>query len=173
MIIMHSTQKEESRSIPLSLGPRCNGVILYEDPATERRALALWNQIQDDMGPEVKCDVALWSTDLFEIPSQREGAFCETAQTDVVTLSMHDTACLSRNASKWLTQWLNTKSSLPRALIVLHDTEEENEVVAFLRTMAEFVGVSMFSRGNGEEKARNGLGATSAECNAWCKSRIL
>jgi hypothetical protein len=150
----------ENERIDWAGGPLCNGVILHEDAATELRAMKLWSQIADGMGPEIACDITPWPTGLFEAPILRERAFRDAEQTDVVTLSVHDVGCLSADVSKWLTQWLNTKSNLPRALIILHDGEEENEVVRFLRMLAEFVGVSVFSRGG---ESANGSDATGAE----------
>ena len=154
------TMKTGNEHIDWAAGPPCNGVILHEDPATELRAMKLWSQIADGMGPEIKCDITPWPTGLFEAPRLRERAFRDARQTDVVTISVHDIGYLSADVSKWLTQWLNSKSSLPRALIILHDGEEQNEVVTFLKMLAEFVGVSVFSRGG---EAANGSDATGTK----------
>ncbi|MBM3892220.1 MAG: hypothetical protein FJ388_24150 [Verrucomicrobia bacterium] len=152
--------KATSEHIDWAGGPPCNGVILHEDPATELRAMKLWSQIAEGMGPEITCDLTPWPLALFEAPRLRERAFRDAEQTDVVTISVHDVARLSADVSKWLTQWLNTKSSLPRALIILHDGEEQNEVVTFLKMLAEFVGVSVFSRGGEIANGSDAIGAT-------------
>lgn len=123
----------------------CRAVVVYDDLATRQRAEELWENIVNDMGHDVRCGVKY-------IPGQQieNAPLLERAEKiDVVIISMHDLARSLSTIAGWLADWLNADTCLPRALFVLHDGEEDRQLVNFLRTLAEFAGVTMLSCGHG------------------------
>ncbi len=135
--------KTQSKSNDWTVNRQCNGVIAHEDPPTELRARRLWNQLVNDMGREIQCRVTCQSAEqIKELPD-----FDRAYQTDIVIISVHDLARFCFGTAGWLTDWLNAKSCLPRALFILHDGEQDGQVVGFLRTISESAGVTLFSCG--------------------------
>lgn len=122
---------------------QCNGVIVHEDLPTESRARRVWNQLVNDREPDFRCGVTYQSA--AQIKESLD--FDQAHQTDIVIISAHDIAHFFFDAAAWLTDWLNDKSCRPQALFILHDGEEDSQVVEFLQTISKFAGVKLFSRG--------------------------
>lgn len=135
---------------------QCNGLIVHEDLPTELLARRVWNQLVNEMGREIHCAVTYQSAEQIKESLDFEWF----SRTDIVIISVRDLALFFFGQTAWLTDWLNVKSCLPRALFILHDGEEDNEVIGFLRTISEFAGVSLFSRGR---EAHDHLRAMSQE----------
>ncbi|MBI5686480.1 MAG: hypothetical protein HZC54_15520 [Verrucomicrobia bacterium] len=133
--------KRETSDIEWSLPRQCKAVVVHDDSETKRRAKELWDTILNDMGRDAQSGVTYLSAEQIE-----KAPVCEhAAQIDVVIISMHDLARFLSNVAGWLADWLNADTCLPRALFILHDGEEDRQLLNFLRTLAEFAGVTMFS----------------------------
>ena len=118
------------------------GVIVHEDLETELRAKRLWNELVHDMGQNIQCDATYQHAEEVKEELDFEQAF----MTDIVIISVHDLARFLFTAAAWLDDWLATKSSLPRALFVLHDEKDDTRVIGFLQKIAGFTGVTLFNR---------------------------
>ncbi len=126
-----------------SLPRQCQAVVVHDDLATKQRAGELWGAIVNNMGQDVPCTVTYMFAEQVEQAPVMERA----SQIDIVIVSMHDLARFMANIAGWLSDWLTADTCLPRALFVLHEGEEDRQLVNFLRTLTEFAGVTMFSCG--------------------------
>ena len=135
--------KNNSESIDKDDHRHRYGVIVHEDPATELRARRLWNELVHDMGQDVRFGATYQPAG--EVKELLD--FERASVTDIVIISVHDLARFLFTAAAWLDDWLATKSSLPRALFVLHDEKEDTRVIEFLQTISGFAGVTLFNRG--------------------------
>ncbi len=135
--------KRETSDIEWSLPRQCKAVVVYDDLVTKQRAKELWDTIINEMGGDAQCSVTCLSAEQVEkVPVLKR-----VAQIDVVIVSMHDLARFLSNIAGWLADWMNADACLPRALFILHDGEADRQLVNFLRMLAEFAGVTMFSCG--------------------------
>ena len=121
----------------------CNGVVIYEDKATETRARNMLEAIFDEMGLDIPYAITSMTVAQMAGMPVCEGA----AMVDFVIISVHDVVRRVSDGKWWLTHWLNESSRMPRALFLLHDGEEKSGWVRGMRTLAESAGVNLFSRG--------------------------
>ncbi|MBI5686068.1 MAG: hypothetical protein HZC54_13430 [Verrucomicrobia bacterium] len=138
--------KIQTEDIGWNLKRQCNAVIIHEDAAAESRARVLWQAIFNDMGPDIPCVVTYMTTAQMGSMLVCEGA----GQIDIVIISVHDAVRCLAGGAWWLTDWLNAQSRMPRALFLLHDGDDDSDVVRGLSALAEGAGVTMFSRGHSE-----------------------
>lgn len=135
---------------------QCRSAIVCEDLPTELRARRLWRELVHDMGHGIQCNATYWPATLI-----RESLDFEHASvTDIVIISVHDLPRFVFAAAGWLNDWLSTRSTLPRALFILHDTKQDRQVVEMLRKLTEFAGVTLFNR---DYDANDGLPAGDIE----------
>ena len=136
--------KMETPDVEWSLPRQCKAVVVHDDLATKQRARELWNDVIHGAGRDAHYGVTYLSANQMKKSPVLERA----GQIDIVIISMHDLARFLSNIAGWLTDWLNADTCLPRALFLLHDGKEDRQLVNFLRTLAEFGGVAMFSCGS-------------------------
>lgn len=134
--------KTQTKDIGWNLQRQCNAVIIHENAATEARARALWKTLFDNLGPDIPCVITFMTTAQVEAMLVCQGG----SQIDIVIISVHQAASSLAGGAWWLTDWLNAKSRLPRALFLLHDGDKDDDAVRGLAALAESAGVSLFSR---------------------------
>lgn len=122
---------------------RRRAVIVCEDVPTARRARRLWKEIGRNRGPTIPRNTTYKSAG--EIKESLD--FDQAEATDIVIVSVHDFPRFFFAAAAWLDDWLSARCQWPRALFILHDGEEEGQALGFLRKLAGFAGVTLFSCG--------------------------
>lgn len=148
--------KTQFESTDCDLKGQCHSVIVHEDLPTELRARRLWRELVHDMGHGIQCDATYRPAEQI-----KESLNFEQADlTDIVIIAVHDLPRFFFAAAGWLNEWLSAPSILPRALFILHDGEENSQVIGFLRTISEFAGVTLFNRGR---ETRDDSSVISAE----------
>lgn len=143
-----------------SLPRHCQAVVVHDDLATKQRAGELWSAIVNNMGQDVPCAVTYMSAEQVE----REPVMERAGQIDIVIVSMRDLARFMANIAGWLSDWLTADTCLPRALFVLHEGDEDRQLVDFLRTLAEFAGVTMFSCGREANRVQKASRSERGRC---------
>lgn len=123
------------------LGRPYQAVVVHDDTATKQRAADLWDTITSSVDWELPGRISFYSAEQIEKAPFMERA----AQIDMVVVSVRDLARFFTGVSGWLSDWLNADTALPRTLVVLHERDEDRQLVGFLRTLADFSGVTMFS----------------------------
>jgi hypothetical protein len=129
-----------------------NVVLIYEDRPTGKRAMAAFRCLADHLQDEFLVRNSLWSLDLLRNPQIRDVAAAETADADMIVVSIHGHKDLPDVVKASLKKWLNRKKTREGALVALVDPDVEREnsaspTLAYLRDIADRAKLDFFAHG--------------------------
>jgi hypothetical protein len=75
--------------------------------------------IAEKMAGEAALTVAMWRTDLFEVPALARTAARQAAHADIVIVAAHTRAALAPGLATWLAEWAGARRAGPGALVAV------------------------------------------------------
>jgi len=124
-------------------------VIIYEDRATGLRAKRFADMLAASLGSECDCGMALWRSELIELPELAHEIARDAAASEFVIVSLRSDTSLSIATKDLLESWLALAAGGPSSLIALFDPVRTLVRFAesarfYLRQVATDAGVAFF-----------------------------
>ena len=144
----HTAPRRSRQKKNPSHSARLKVVILYEDSATGLRAKCFVDGLSNDSQLTSTPNTQLWRCDLLETPLNREQAAVESAEADVILLSLHGRSGALDAATELLNRWQDHKENRPYALGLLLDSDSKSEIehqfLSRVREVAQNVQANLF-----------------------------
>jgi hypothetical protein len=167
------TRFEDSESVP-----PIEIFILYQDAASGRRAMEVYEPLILGLGSEFRFTQSMWKFDLLHMPKLAETASAEAARSDLVFFAVSDPHQVSDQVKNWLEEALPSGDYGPGGLVLIQ-TEGcpvDMSLHAWLKGLATQRQIEFFFNdgppppaptGLEEEDGREGLSHRSAPPRYW------
>jgi hypothetical protein len=136
----------------LETEPALNVVVAYEDFATGKRAMHIYNRLVQEFQHEFRFTVNFWKFDILPTPKLLKMAAHEAAQADVVFISARTDGELPLEVKNWLRRWLVRSENSSVTLVALLEGKnllaiESCPTRAYLQRVAERAGINFHAHG--------------------------
>lgn len=100
-------------------------VITYDDAATRRRAMQLYDHLAQQLLEDYDLQCSWWRIEHFHNPVLSEQAAQAAAQASMIILALRGDRPLPPMLKAWLPRWLDRKGDQKSALVVLLCTDDQ------------------------------------------------
>ena len=132
----------------VTAGELFNVVLVYDDPASALRGLALYQRLVTELGLDCDCNLSVWKFAVLGVSRLAEISTAEAAAADLVIVCTRDEAALPQQAQAWFHRWLELKGHDDCALVMLdgadHERPEPARPGGFFHDLARYGRVSVF-----------------------------
>jgi hypothetical protein len=119
-----------------------NIITFFEDVATGKRGKQVYDYLASHLGDEFEFNHQVWKLDVLATPSLRELAAKDTADADIVIVSVRGDREFAPEVKSWLDVWVGNRGT-PLALVALFDPEfKDSETAQSLRRYLENISRS-------------------------------
>lgn len=96
-----------------------NVILVYEDQASARRGLALYQRLVTELGDEHDFNLKVWKFAVLGVARLAEISTAQAAEADLIIVCTRDESESSEQSLAWLQHWLEQRGNSDCAVVVL------------------------------------------------------